>query len=62
MLSDTKGDLIVSSHKDKLLAIKGLKDYLVIDTPDVLLICPREENTLKSFISDISKPEFEKYK
>ena len=62
LLSDTKGDLIVSSHKDKLLAIKGLKDYLVIDTPDVLLICPREENTLKSFISDISKPEFEKYK
>jgi mannose-1-phosphate guanylyltransferase len=62
LLSDTKGDLIVSSHKDKLLAIKGLKDYLVIDTPDVLLICPREENTLKSFISYISKPEFEKYK
>ena len=62
LLSDAKGDLIVSSHKDKLVAVKGLKDYLVIDTSDVLLICPREESTLKSFISDVSNPEFEKYK
>ena len=62
VLADDTGDLIFSSRQGKLVAIKGLKDFIVIDTDDVLLICPREESILKSFISEISKPEFEKYK
>ena len=62
VLSGDTGDLIFSSRKGKLVAVKGLKDFIVIDTDDVLMICPREENTLKGFISEILKPEFEKYK
>ena len=62
VLNNTKGDLVFCSKKDKLVAISGLQDYVVIDTPDVLVICPREENTLKGFLSGLSTPELEKYK
>ncbi|MBO6170165.1 MAG: mannose-1-phosphate guanylyltransferase [Bacteroidales bacterium] len=62
LLKDNKGLMMFSSRKDKLVAVKGLKDYTVIDTNDVLVICPRDENTLKGFLSELSAPEFEKYR
>ncbi len=35
--------MLVCGDKKKLYAIKGLKDYLVVDTGDVLLICPKDD-------------------
>ena len=66
-----KGDLIVkemsdclvfSSVKDKLIALRGLENYLVVDTGDILLICPRDEDKLKEFSLDLAMPEYEKYR
>ena len=58
-LNDT---LVISPKKKKLVAIKGLEDYIVIDTDDVLLICPKDDKKFKDFISRIAMPEFEKYR
>lgn len=45
---------LVSMPKDKLAVINGLKDYIVVDTPDVLMICPRSnEPIIKTFINEI---------
>ncbi len=34
--------------------MSGLKDYIVVDTDDVLLICPREEEqNIKRYIDDV---------
>jgi mannose-1-phosphate guanylyltransferase len=45
---------LVSTPKDKLSVINGLKDYIVVDTPDVLMICPRSnEPIIKTFINEI---------
>ena len=38
---EVKNCLITSSANDKLIVIKGLEDYVVIDDDDVLLIYPR---------------------
>ena len=39
---------------DKAAIVSGLKDYIVVDTGDVLMICPRsEEQNIKSFVEDI---------
>ena len=57
-----KGSIVLAPAKDKLVAIKGLEDYLVIDLPDVLLICPRDEKSLKDFMSELSLPEYEEYR
>lgn len=62
LTEDVKGSMVLALHKDKLVAIKGLKDYIVIDSDDVLMICPREEKERKDFISKLSLPEFEKYR
>lgn len=62
VIKESSGDLIFSSGKDKLVAINGLKDYIVLDTDDVLVICPREESTLKTFLAGLSVPELEKFK
>ncbi|MBQ2364823.1 MAG: NTP transferase domain-containing protein [Alistipes sp.] len=50
---DTRNSLI-SIPKQKVAVVSGLKDYIVVDTDDVLMICPKhEEQNIKSFIEDI---------
>ncbi|WP_304953709.1 mannose-1-phosphate guanylyltransferase [uncultured Alistipes sp.] len=52
-LCDTRSS-IVSLPKDKIAVISGLKEYIVVDTDDVLLICPRsEEQNIKKFIDEV---------
>ena len=44
---------IVSLPKGKVAVISGLKEYIVVDTDDVLMICPRaEEQNIKMCIRD----------
>lgn len=62
LAEDTKDTLVISPEKKKLIAINGLEDYIVIDTDDVLLICPKDDKKFKEFISQIGMPEFEKYR
>ena len=45
---------IVSLPEGKVAVINGLKEYIVVDTEDVLLICPRsEEQNIKKFIDEV---------
>ena len=60
-LEDVENSVVISEDKNKLIAIKGLKAYLVINTPDVLLICPRSEKTVKRLITDISLSKEEQF-
>ena len=62
LLEDTTNTLVVSPEKKKLVALNGLDNYIVIDTDDVLLICPKDDKRVKDFISVIAMPEYEKYK
>ena len=62
LLEDARNLLVVNPDKQKLVAIKGLENYIVIDTDDVLLICPKNDKKFKDFISGIAMPEYEKYR
>uniref|UniRef100_UPI0040571474 mannose-1-phosphate guanylyltransferase n=1 Tax=Alistipes sp. TaxID=1872444 RepID=UPI0040571474 len=45
---------IISLPKGKVAVIDGLKEYIVVDTEDVLLICPREnEQHIKKYIDEV---------
>jgi mannose-1-phosphate guanylyltransferase len=47
---------VVHSGKDKLLVLQGLEDFIVVDTPDVLLICKREkEQEIKDYVAEIRR-------
>ena len=46
---------VVSAAKDKVVVVSGLSDYIVVDTDDILMICPRsEEQNIKSFVEDVN--------
>lgn len=62
LTESTKGVMYVSPGRKKLIAIKGLEDYMVVDTDDILVICPRDDKKYKDFISGIAMPEYEKYR
>ena len=62
LMTEDRNSLIVSTDKGKLVAVKGLKDFMVIDTDDVLLICPKNDRQFKDFIAGIAMPEYEKYR
>lgn len=52
-LYDTR-NTFVSLPKDKVAVINGLKDYIIVDTDDVLMICPRsDEQNIKKFIDEV---------
>lgn len=52
-LYDTRSS-IVSLPQGKIAVISGLKEFIVVDTDDVLMICPRaEEQNIKKFIDEV---------
>jgi len=54
---DATGNLIRSSNKDKLIVAKGIKDYIIVDDGDVLLIYPRnEEQEIKEIRNNLDNP------
>lgn len=61
LLYDCK-DCIVASEGDKVVAVWGLKDYIVADTDNALLICPIEaEQRIRNIVNDIRErfgPEY----
>lgn len=57
-----EGSMLVCGDKKKLYAIKGLKDYVVVDTGDVLLICPKDDKQFKDFISGLGMPDYEGFR
>lgn len=59
---DNSGSLVISEKKDKLMAVSGLKDFVVIDTDDALLICPKSDKRVKDFISGLAMPGYEQFK
>ncbi len=61
MIDGVEGSIIVSNEEEKLVVVKGLKDYMVINTDDVLLICPKDGVEFKNVITDLTVNEFNKY-
>ncbi len=43
MAINTNGTLIKTIRKDKLIAVAGLKDMVVVDSDDVLLVIPKDD-------------------
>jgi mannose-1-phosphate guanylyltransferase len=59
---ENKDTLVYASDRNKLVAVRGLENFIVVDTDDVLLICPRDEQKAKEVIANVAMPEYEKYR
>ncbi|MBR4883309.1 MAG: mannose-1-phosphate guanylyltransferase [Bacteroidales bacterium] len=61
MLDNVSESLILTENKEKLIVVKGLSNYMVVDTGDVLMICPRNEADFKNVITDLAVNELNRY-
>jgi len=59
---DTKGSLIKTDSKDKLIAVAGLRDVIIVDTDDVLLVMPKEHadkiKDIQGILTERSEDEY----
>ena len=53
MLYDCR-DNIIAVPEGKLAVLQGLEDYLIADTPNVLLVCKKDdETTIRRYVNDV---------
>lgn len=62
LIRHSSNDILFVSDKKKLVAISGLDNYVVIDSDDVLMICPRDDKKLKEITAHIGLPDFESFR
>lgn len=56
---DTKGSLIKTSCPGKVVAVAGMRDMIIVDTPDALLVVPKEDTDKIKEIQEILKERSE---
>ncbi len=53
---------VINVSGDKCVVIQGLSDFIVVDSPEVLLVCNKnEEQMIKQFVNDVKLKLGEKY-
>ena len=62
IIRDCSKDMVYCGDGSKLTVVSGLKDFMVIDTDKVLLVCPRDEKRLQEIMSQLALPEFSEFK
>lgn len=59
---NSTGNILKVQGDDKLVVMSGLRDYIIADTGDVLLICPKsEEQRIKQMVNDAKIAFGDKY-
>ena len=55
-------DCMVRTQPDKLVVLQGLKNFIVVDTEDVLLIFKKDkEQELKQIVSEVKRKKEDRY-
>jgi mannose-1-phosphate guanylyltransferase len=53
---------MVSVPNNKLVVLQGIDDVIIVDTPDVLLICKKEkEQSIKEYVAEVKRNKGDKY-
>jgi mannose-1-phosphate guanylyltransferase len=53
---------LVNVPKNKLVVIEGLKDYIVVESDNILLICKKEdEQHIRQFVNDVKTTKGDRY-
>ncbi|MCQ2114673.1 MAG: mannose-1-phosphate guanylyltransferase [Bacteroidales bacterium] len=62
VVQECRNTLAVTTREGKLVCLKGLENFLVVDTEDILMICPRTDRNSKELRSYTFMQKYEKYK
>jgi len=61
MIIDATKNMVHADNK-KLVLIQGLDDFIVVDTPDVLLICKKDkEQAIKEYVAEVKRNKGDRY-
>jgi len=53
---------MVKADNNKLVVLQGLDGYIVVDTPEILLVCERsKEHQIKDYVAEIKRNKGDKY-
>ncbi len=53
---------MVKEQNEKLMVLQGLENFIVIDTPDILLICERNrEQQIKEYVAEVKRNKGDKF-
>lgn len=61
LIYKVKGSVVREDRPGKLLVVRGLENYMVIDSDDVLMICPRDDKSVKEIVAEITAKEKSEY-
>lgn len=61
MLYNVSNSVVIASDKQKLIVLRGLTNYLIIDSDDVLLVCPNDDEPFKAIVKDVPVKKGDKY-
>ena len=61
LLRGVTNSIIWEKDPEKLLVVRGLDNFMVIDEKDVLLICTHDEKVLKDILAELAIEEQSKY-
>jgi len=61
MLYEVSNSMVECGNKQKLVVLRGLDNYIVIDTDDVLLVCPKDDELFKEIVKDVPVKKGAKY-
>ena len=55
-------ECMITAPDEKLVVVQGLDQYIVVDTPDALLICERsKEQQIKEYVAEVKRSKGDKY-
>jgi len=61
LLPGTSKSIIQEEKPGKMVVVKGLENFIIIDTDDVLMICPKEDKAVKEIVAELTAKEKTKY-
>jgi mannose-1-phosphate guanylyltransferase len=62
IIMENSSGCIVNISKDRLAVIQGLKDYIVVESDNVLLICHKDdEQQVRNLVNDVKLKKGDKY-
>ena len=62
MIDEVKNSIVLCRDSGKLVVARGFEGLMVIDMPDVLLVCRRDDRTVKDIVTDLTmKDKIDRY-
>lgn len=61
MIDDVHNSIIKTTNEGKMVVVRGFDDIMVLDLEDVLLVCHRNDQTVKDIVTDLTLKDKQAY-